>query len=402
VRFRPASGRPDGEPVAALLAGTGQTGKPDRMRALFVASPLVGHVLPLVPLATAFRDAGHEVMVATGADGGDAARRAGLPVHDVAPGVHVGRIFGAATLRHPIHLLRMIAGDSGTEGVGIAFAAVTATMADGTIALADDWQPDLVLHEGLAPAGGLAAGRRGVPSVLVDAIIFDGRRLFDAVTSHLDGLARRHGVDGVPAPADLVTAIPPSLVGERHGRPMRYVPAAGHGVVPERLTRSGSRPVVLVSRSTVADPRPDRMMTSVVAAAAGADVDVVLVRPDRAVGRRPLPPNVTATDWLPFADVLPHVGGIVHHGGAGTVMTALAAGVPQIVVPGSGDRTEHARLIAARGAGLAVPLREMTAASLERLVGDAALASAAREVAAEIAAMPDPAELVEPLVALTR
>ena len=369
------------------------------MRALFVASPMVGHVLPLVPLAAAFRDAGHEVVVATGAD---AARTADLPVHDVAPGVSIGRIFGGATLRHPIHLLRMVAGDSGTDGVGIAFAGVTAKMAGGTIALADEWQPDLVLHEGLAPAGALAAVRRGVPSVLVDAIIFDGRRLFDAVTSRLGGLAHRHGVAGVPEPADVVTAIPPSLVGERCGRPMRYVPAAGHGDVPERLTRPGSRPVVLVSRSTVADPRPDRMMTSVVAAAAGADVDVVLVRPDRAVCLRPLPPNVTTTDWLPFADVLPHVGGIVHHGGAGTVMTGLAAGVPQIVVPGAGDRTEHARLIAARGAGLAVPTRELTAATLERLVSDAALASTAREVAAEIAAMPDPADLVEPLVALTR
>jgi UDP:flavonoid glycosyltransferase YjiC (YdhE family) len=258
-----------------------------------------------------------------------------------------------------------------------------------------------VLHEGLAPVGALAAARRRVPSVLVDAIIFDGRRLFTAVTSHLDGLARRHGVDRIPEPADTVVAIPPSLVGRRLGRPMRYVPAAGHGDVPERLVQ-GQRPVILVSRSTVADPRPDRMMTSVVAAAEGADVDVVLVRPDKAVSRRPRPPNVTTTDWLPFADVLPHVAGIVHHGGAGTTMTALAAGVPQIVVPGPGDRTEHARLIAARGAGLAVPTREMDAAALERLVTDEALAASAREVAAEIAAMPPPADLVAPLVALAR
>jgi len=86
----------------------------------------------------------------------------------------------------------------------------------------------------------------------------------------------------------------------------------------------------------VADPRPDRMMTSVVAAAEGAGVDVVLVRPDKAVSRRPLPPNVTTTDWLPFADVLPHVAGIIHHGGAGTTMTALAAGVPQIAALNDG------------------------------------------------------------------
>ena len=222
------------------------------------------------------------------------------------------------------------------------------------------------------------------------------------MTSHLDGLAHRHGVDALPEPADAVVAIPPSLVGERPGRPMRYVLATGHGDVPDWLTRPSPRPVVLVSRSTLADPRPDRMMARVVEAAAGSNVDVVLVRPDRLVARRPLPPNVRTTGWLPFADVLPHVAGIVHHGGAGTVMGALAAGVPQVVVPGAGDRTVHARRVAARGAGLAVPAREITAETLDRLVSDPELAASAREVAAEIAAMPAPAELVEPLVALAR
>ena len=86
----------------------------------------------------------------------------------------VDRVFAGAMLRHPVHILRMARGDSGTDGVGLVFAAMTARMADGTVALADEWRPDLVLHEGLAPVGALAAGRRGVPSVLVDAIIFDG------------------------------------------------------------------------------------------------------------------------------------------------------------------------------------------------------------------------------------
>ena len=211
---------------------------------------------------------------------------------------------------------------------------------------------------------------------------------------------RGHGVDALPEPADAVVAIPPSLVGERRGRPMRYVPVTGSGEVPEAFTRPGAPPTILVSRSTVDDPRPDRLMTRVVEAAEGADVDVVLVRPDRSVSRRPLPPNVTTVDWLPFAAVFPHVAGVVHHGGAGTVMTALAAGVPQMVVPGAGDRTVHARLLAERGAGLAVPLDQMTAAAFERLVSDAGLAAAAREVAEEIAAMPAPSEVVDDLVAL--
>jgi hypothetical protein len=55
---------------------------------------------------------------------------------------------------------------------------------------------------------------------------------------------------------------------------MRYVAAAGGG--SSALPTSGTRPVVLVSRSTVADRRPDQMMTRVVAAATGAELDVVL------------------------------------------------------------------------------------------------------------------------------
>jgi UDP:flavonoid glycosyltransferase YjiC (YdhE family) len=180
---------------------------------------------------------------------------------------------------------------------------------------------------------------------------------------------------------------------------MRFVPAGGRGTVPDDLVRAG-RPTVVVGRSTVATPGRDRLMPRVVAAAADADVDVVLARPEPRVARRPLPPNVRVTGWLPFADALPAVDGVVHHGGAGTVMTALAAGVPQLVTPGTGDRAVNARLVERRGAGLARPADRITAADLERLVTDAALGDAARDVRAEIAAMPHPRELVEPLVAL--
>jgi UDP:flavonoid glycosyltransferase YjiC (YdhE family) len=363
---------------------------------------MVGHVLPLVPLALAFRDAGHEVRLATAADGVAAARGAGVAVQDVAPGLDVQRTFLRALLPHPVRLRHVLAGDDGTASLGHTFAPLAERMAGRTVALADEWRPDLVLHEGLAPLGALVAARLGVPSVLVDALLFDGRELFSAVTPRLGGLARRYGAGTIPEPADAVVAVPPSVVGERQGRPVRYVPAAGGGDGNAALPTSGTRPVVLVSRSTVADPRPDRMTARVVAAATGAGVDVVLVRPDRAVARRPLPANVTTTGWVSFADVLPHVAGMVHHGGAGSVMSALAAGVPQVVVPGAGDRTVHARLVAARGAGLAVPAAEITTATLEQLVGDPVLGRNAREVAAEIAAMPPPADLVEPLVALTR
>ena len=364
------------------------------MRILLVASPLVGHVLPLVPLGRALVDAGHEVVLASAGDGAAAGRRAGLPTTDVAPRLELGPLFLRLMLRHPRMAVRETAGDAGTDVVGMLFAAVSERMAPGVLAVADDLRPDLVVHEPLAAAGSLAAARAGTPVVLVDANLFDADDLLAATAARLrPALLGRCGVDRLPPAAEVLLTAPPSLVGARRGRPMRFVPVGGDDA-PADLTRPGSRPRVVVSRSTVQDPRPDRLMRQVVTAARGLDVEVVLARPDRRVARTALPPNVRTTGWLSFPAVFPAADGVVHHGGAGTVMTALATGLPQVVVPGAGDRRVNAELVAARGAGLAVPGARIGPDTLQRLVGDASLRAAAGEVAAEIAAMPEPAALI--------
>jgi UDP:flavonoid glycosyltransferase YjiC (YdhE family) len=143
-------------------------------------------------------------------------------------------------------------------------------------------------------------------------------------------------------------------------------------------------------------------MRQVVKVAGDASVEVVLAHPGPRIARGPFPANVRTVDWLPFSEAFPAAAGALHHGGAGTLLTALAAGIPQLATPGFGDRTVNAELVAARGAGLAVDIERITAADLERLVSDDGLAAAAREVADEIAAMPHPAEVVEDLAALTR
>lgn len=373
-------------------------GHPRVMRVLVVASPMVGHVLPLLPLARAFRAAGHEVLLATGPEGMSAARSGGLEVRDVAPGLTVGPTFGRIALRHPVLALRGADGrDRGTRFVGMLFAGLAARMVDGLRALAEEEAPDLVVQEPFAGAGAVVAASRGVPVVLVDMTLFDGAELFASTVAAL-GSAHR-----VPPPAEVLDLAPAGLVRSASGRPMRFVPEAGGDTpAPPELTRRGDRPRIVVSRSTVADPRPDRLMSSVVAVAADADVDVVLARPDKRVAGRPLPPNVRTTGWLPFPAVFPAAAGAVHHGGSGTLLTALAAGIPQLLVPGAGDRRVNGELLAASGAGLAVPVDRITARDLERLATDDALATAARELAAQIAAMPDPADVVRDLGTLFR
>ena len=77
---------------------------------------------------------------------------------------------------------------------------------------------------------------------------------------------------------------------------------------------------------------------------------------------------------------------------------ALRAGA-QLVIPGPGDRRYNAELVARRGAGLAgAPSR----ATITRLLADGGLRAAAAEVRAEVAAMPEPAEVAAAVLAGVR
>jgi hypothetical protein len=360
------------------------------MRVLVVAAPLQGHLLPLVPLAFAFRDAGHDVLIASGGDALDV-DLGGLPTRDIAPGFAFGRIAGRVMLRHPLLARRELAGVGGTAVVGELFGAANATFADAVVTAAEAQHPDLVIYEPLAAAGAVAAGRLGAPGVLQENNLFPAPDLVAAVAASAP--MRRFAVG---TPAATITVSPPSLVGHRAGMPMRAIPYSGGGDVPEWLLSRGTRPRIIVSRSTVSGPGGGDPTAAIIAAAPAVDAEFVLVRPPGKTDQ--LPANVRTVGRVPLDLVLPYAAGYVHHGGAGSVLGGLSAGVPQLVVPGPGDRRHNAEVVAKRGAGLAVAARAITAALLTRLIGDEALAGAAADVRDEMAAMPDPATVVPAII----
>ena len=67
-----------------------------------------------------------------------------------------------------------------------------------------------------------------------------------------------------------------------------------------------------------------------------------------------LPPNVHVERWVAQASVMPHAAAMVAHGGAGTTLAALAAGVPLVMLPLSADQPINARHVAELGAGVAL------------------------------------------------
>jgi UDP:flavonoid glycosyltransferase YjiC (YdhE family) len=100
-----------------------------------------------------------------------------------------------------------------------------------------------------------------------------------------------------------------------------------------------------------------------------------------------------------MVDVLPHAAAFVTHGGAGTTLAALAAGVPMALLPISADQPINARLVARLGAGLALeggPAQAPALGGLVRaLLDEDGPRAAARRIAGEIAALPPIAAAVD-------
>lgn len=372
------------------------------MRVLVVAAPLAGHMTPLLPFAHALWDSGHEVLLAGGGDAlprptGPDARS--LPFIDVARNLRLGRLAARSLVTHPVTARAELTGRAGDAGVRSLFGPVNEGLTDALVTVAEQWRPDVVLHEPLAVAGALAAARHDVPAVLHENGLLDG--LATARTlMHSRPVQRaraRHGLHDVPRPAVVLTIAPASLVGPRDALAVRPAGPAGGPALPGWLKAPSVRPRVLVLRG--GGPMRGDLQTSALRAVQAAEdlgCDLVLSRPPARLARR-TGPGVHTVGRVAPAELLPACAAVLHAGSSGHVLSALTAGIPQLALPGPGDRRHNAELVAARGAGIGGAVTED---ALRRLVHDGELAAAAREVRAEIAAMPPPQARVDVVAAL--
>ena len=103
----------------------------------------------------------------------------------------------------------------------------------------------------------------------------------------------------------------------------------------------------------------------------------VLATTNRQRPSEPLPPapaNAVVVDWLSYSQAMAAADLVICHGGHGTVARALGAGVPALCCPAVGDMAENGARVAWSGAGLMLPWRLMTPATLRltvrRLLGE--------------------------------
>jgi enterobactin C-glucosyltransferase len=372
-----------------------------RKRILFVAPPGYGHLFPLVPLAWALRSAGHDVLMATCGISIQASNRAGLSVTDVAPGVDIGKLQDRHRdgFRHafPPSSEAVLAGE--TTAV---FTELCDAMADGVVSAVDEWRPDLIVYTPEAAAGLIAATRWSIPALFFSIGMSHTPALMGERYATMRATCERHGVESLGAPQAWLDLSPASLRDTpSDGWPMRYVQYNGGACVPARPVRD-SRPRVAVTLGTMV-PFVYGLAPLHGLVDAARDIDATFVIAYGSSSARelgPLPPNVQASSWIALDHLLVTCTAAVHHGGFGTSLAILSAGLPQLLVPQGADQFHNAARQLARGAALVAGDDGITVDNVQQLLTDSTLRETAQAVGAEIADMPSPADLVPRIVGL--
>lgn len=151
------------------------------------------------------------------------------------------------------------------------------------------------------------------------------------------------------------------------------------------------RPVIVVTQGTLANTDLTQLIAPTLQALAGQDVHVIAVTggpdPDR-IGV-PIPANARVERFVPFDRLLPRTDILVTNGGYGAVNHALSLGVRLIVAGDSEEKPEIAARVAWSGAGINLatgrPRPEQVADAVEALLTEPEFAQRALMMRAEFA-----------------
>jgi len=165
-------------------------------------------------------------------------------------------------------------------------------------------------------------------------------------------------------------------------------------------TGDGHLPLVLVSLSTTYQQQGD-VVRRVVAALADLPVrGLVTLGPALDGNQFSLPPNVRAEPYAPHVLICPHADLVITHGGHGTVITALNAGVPLVCLPMGRDQADNAARVVWRGAGVRCSSKadeKTLRAAIQQVLGDPRFRESARRIASGIARDGGPAQAIAEL-----
>jgi MGT family glycosyltransferase len=176
-------------------------------------------------------------------------------------------------------------------------------------------------------------------------------------------------------------------------RPVAFAGTTDDGVRTDITKRTG-RPLVYLTFGTVFDEYD--LFAAAVAGIGELGVGLVVTvgRDGDPAALGPQPDHVVVERYIPQTQLLPECDVVASHAGSGTILAALAMGIPQLCLPQRADQFLNAAAVAGAGAGLAIPPAAVNATAVaqatRRLLEDSSFRRAARAVADEITLMPSP------------
>lgn len=378
--------------------------KNSSMRILFTFAGGSGHLEPLAPFARAAEVAGHTVAFA------------GRPW--MVPKVEAlgfsafaaGSDVGLTPRRLPLaevdmeREMRVIGGGFGRR--------IAREQAADLLVRCNDWQPDLLVCEEVDFGAMLVAERLALPYATVLVIAAGSFIRPQIVAAPLNEVRAEHGLPPDPELAMprrylILSPFPPS-----YRDPADPLPPTAYSVrlfernitpndaVPPWIARLATAPTVYFTLGTVFNMESGDLFYRVLAGLRDLPINLVVT-----VGRDidpaefgPQPANVYIERYVPQAVLLPHCDLVVSHGGSGSVMGALAHGLPMVVIPMGADQPLNAARCATLGvaevldAVKATP--HMVRAAVTTVLANPAYRQIAERMRDEIAALPGPAHAV--------
>jgi UDP:flavonoid glycosyltransferase YjiC (YdhE family) len=150
-----------------------------------------------------------------------------------------------------------------------------------------------------------------------------------------------------PRALDAPGEVPPNVV---HAGALFEGPGPDDGWQPP-----GGDPLVVVSVGTAGDATESELLQRILHALAPLPVRAFVSVPDYVErSRLEAPANVTLAGYVRHAAVMPHADVLVTHAGLGSVVVALAYGVPMVCVPLAREQPDNARAVVRAGAGCAL------------------------------------------------
>ncbi|WP_033339139.1 glycosyltransferase [Catenuloplanes japonicus] len=376
------------------------------MRILFSFAGGTGHFLPLVPIAREAGQAGHTVAFHCAPQRADAVRRAGFDLLGDEPAAGAGP--GKEAEREPLAPL-----DLARERRVVIEHFVRKAVRERVTYLPDRataWQPDLIVCDEADFGAMITAERLGLPYatviVLAAGTFFQDGYLADAIDEVRaeSGLPPSHGLAMLGRHL-VLEPVPPGF-----RDPAFPLPGNGRGIRPAgslpELSKADQRPLIYFTLGTEFNVESGDLFERVLAGLRELPVDLVMTvggQIDPAVFG-PQPANVRLERFVPQDEVLPRCDLVVSHGGSGSVLGALAHGLPMLVAPMGADQPDNAARVAELGLGRVLDAENVTpeqaAGEAATVLADARYRGAAREFRARWASLPGPADAVRFLEAL--